>query len=366
VANPDWKVNLIGGNAYSATGGIQAMNRLIVRTLQAGNFLRCGFFLWDDLREATEEGRRLAAAGAVRLYGLKRARFIAEMFWQALRHRGDGWLCTHVNYAPLGLALCLGRGRRLGVMLHAAELDGPLSWAQRFALRRARRVIAVSDFTRRKAIGLGVRPERIHVVPTAIEDPTPGFRPAVRQDEWPSVLFVGRMDEHYKGQRELIAAAALLRARVPELKTIFVGGGGSIETWQTEAARQGVADVVEFRGRVSDEELRDCYARATVFAMTSENEGFGLVYAEAMAHGVPCIGSDCDAAPEVIAHGRTGLCVPPKNAAALADAIEAVVRSPERRAEMSQAARKDFVGRFTAESYAERLGDVVGQWRMAG
>ncbi|MDT0616726.1 glycosyltransferase family 4 protein, partial [Streptomyces lancefieldiae] len=122
---------------------------------------------------------------------------------------------------------------------------------------------------------------------------------------------------------------------------------------------------VEFAGRVSDEELRQCYQSAAVFVMPSENEGFGLVYAEAMAHGVPCIGSDRDAAREVIAHGESGLCVPAGNSTALADAIVALLRSTELRSQMSRAARMRFLAHFSAEKHRDRLLVELRRWQEA-
>jgi len=228
-------------------------------------------------------------------------------------------------------------------------------------LRNAGRVIAVSEFTKRKAVALGVNPSRLRVLPHGIDDPNPIGRergPAER----PTILFVGRMDEHYKGQMELIDAMALLRERFPDLRLRFVGGGESLGRWRAEVERRQLADTVEFTGEVSADDLAAAYDAASVFAMPSGNEGFGLVYAEAMAHGLPCIGSDRDAAREVIADGQTGFCVPAGNATALAGALAEMLKSPDLRRKMGRAGRERFLAHFSAARHRERLLAFLADW----
>lgn len=359
------KINIIGSSAFSSTGGIQAMNRLLVRELGSVDALRRAFFLWDDESLVEGNGFRAKARGWASFYGRNYNKFLIDLAQQSLRHQNDLWLCTHVNYLFLGMLLSHGRTKRLGVMLHGVELDDALTPSKKFALRRANFIIAVSEYTKKKALKLGVDPLRVHVVHNGTDDPCPEWTLCVRQCSGPTVLFVGRMDEFYKGQMELLDAMALLQRRMLHLKLVFVGEGRALNEWKEEARRRGLAEIVEFTGRVTDDQLRRRYADATIFAMPSENEGFGLVYAEAMAHGVPCIGSDRDAAREVICHGETGLCVPARNSTALADAISSVIREPDLHSKMANAARRRFVEKFTTASYRQRLLSALSDWRSS-
>ena len=356
------RINLIGGTAYSSTGGIQQMNRTLVQELAQAGRLRRAFFLWDDAWTGMEEGRRMKAEGWVRLYDLARGAFLKDLLTQALRYPSDFWICTHVNYAFLGILVGLLRGKKVAVMLHAAELDDDVSWLKSWALRRAGLMITVSEYTKRKALALGVRPERVHILHNGVADPCPEGPKSSSAASAPMVLFVGRMDERYKGQMELLDAMVILRRRLPRLHLVFVGGGRSLDYWRREAELRDLSGMVEFAGRVSEVDLRSAYERAALFAMPSENEGFGLVYAEAMAHGLPCIGSDRDAAREVIVDGATGYCVPAGNAVVLADAIQRVVDSPALRANMGSAGRRRFEENFTTAKYRERLLDLMQSW----
>jgi phosphatidylinositol alpha-1,6-mannosyltransferase len=348
-------LTLVGGSAYSSTGGIQTMNRVMTRELADAGWLRESLFLWD--RRADTEQTGLAVQG----YGEARQPFVRAIVRKAGLGGRGAWLCTHINYAPLVLAACAVRRRPVGLIAHAAELDEGMTETKRRALGRVSRVFAVSAYTAAKVRALGrVRPTV--VMPNGVDDPCPAG-PPVRPANLPvRVLFVGRMDEVYKGQAELIDAVAVLRNRCPDLRLVFVGGSPAVERWRSEAAARGVGDRVEFTGRVSDAELDRQFRQATIFAMPSQNEGFGLVYAQAMAYGLPCIGSERDAAGEVIAPGKTGLCVPVKNVPALAAAIDTLAKSPDLRAAMGQAGRARFEAQFTEGRYRERFLAVIGHW----
>ncbi len=357
------KINLLGGNAYSSTGGIQAVNRRLVDELGGAGLLRSAHFLWDHPDTLPEEVRTRTGMGQIRPYGLNRIALCRTLAEISVRHPLDRWLCTHVNYGPLGLSVCRG-GKRLGIVLHAAELDMQLTMFKRFALRRAELVIAVSEFTKKKAVRLGVRPERVKVVLNAVSEPTSrsgNAKPPISEIDQ-IVLFVGRMDERYKGQMELLDAAMLLRRRFPQLRLVFVGGGCTLSEWKAAAEARGLGDSVVFAGYVPDARLDQAYEEASVFAMPSENEGFGLVYAEAMARGLPCIGSDRDAAREVIMHGETGLCVPAGNSTALADSIAVLLKDSDLRRRMGEAGRERFRKHFTASAYRERLLRTMREW----
>jgi phosphatidylinositol alpha-1,6-mannosyltransferase len=112
------------------------------------------------------------------------------------------------------------------------------------------------------------------------------------------------------------------------------------------ARERGVAGAVRFLGRVTDAELGDLYRRASVFAMPSRQEGFGLVYAEAMWHGLACVGSTADAAGQLIVDGETGHLVPYADARATADAVAALLCDPARARAMGEAGRRRARERF--------------------
>jgi phosphatidylinositol alpha-1,6-mannosyltransferase len=195
--------------------------------------------------------------------------------------------------------------------------------------------------------------DRVHPVPLCIdpdlvelwEKDLPDL-PARRE---PAVLIVGRMwsSERGKGHDALLAALPRVRERVPHAELWIVGSGDDAPRLESTARESGLTGAVRFFGGVSDRELGRLYRSAAVFAMPSRQEGFGLVYAEAMWHGLPCIGSTLDAAGEVISDGRTGLLVPYDAIEPLANAIVGLLSDRELAARMGSAAAAEARRRFT-------------------
>jgi phosphatidylinositol alpha-1,6-mannosyltransferase len=105
--------------------------------------------------------------------------------------------------------------------------------------------------------------------------------------------------------------------------------------------------------------LDSLYADAAIFAMPSRGEGFGLVYLEAMAHGLPCIGSVHDAAVEVIEHGRTGLLIDLSDLESLGRAIVCLLRDPHLRQRMGHAAAERVERHFAFERFSRNVVSLI-------
>ena len=121
------------------------------------------------------------------------------------------------------------------------------------------------------------------------------------------------------------------------------------------ARASGVADDINFLGRVDDDELAHTYRMGSVVVLpsTTREEAFGVVLAEGMASGCPCIASDFPGVDAVVKSGD-GILVPPGDVPALADAIAGVVRNPARQAEMSRSALAG-VNRYYPDAERDRL-----------
>ncbi|MEX0750866.1 MAG: glycosyltransferase family 4 protein [Dehalococcoidia bacterium] len=167
-----------------------------------------------------------------------------------------------------------------------------------------------------------------------------------------TVLFVGNAEDYNKGIVHLLRAMALLPPGANAHLYLVGGPAGEQRVAPDEIARLGIADRATIVGRVSDEELAGWYRRAQVLVSPSLYEGFGLPAAEAMACGTPVIASDAGALPEVVAHLETGVIVPAASAAALAEAIGALLADPERCRRMGEAGRARVLDRFTWERHA--------------
>jgi phosphatidylinositol alpha-1,6-mannosyltransferase len=171
------------------------------------------------------------------------------------------------------------------------------------------------------------------------------------------VLVVARMisDERYKGHDQLLDAWPAVLAAIPEAQLVFAGTGDDVPQLRARATHLGIAGSVVFTGFVSEPVLASLYRKATLLAMPSRDEGFGLVYLEAMAHRLPCIGSIHDAAGDVIEEGVTGFLVDQSDVVALADRIVRLLGNDARRAEMGARGHARLVQQFGYERFRDRL-----------
>ncbi len=168
-----------------------------------------------------------------------------------------------------------------------------------------------------------------------------------------------------KGMDTLIRAAAELAPTRPDL-TVAIGGSGRDRERLAKLVAETGAPVV-LCGRVPDEDLPDLYGCADVFAMLCRNrwrgleqEGFGIVFLEAAAAGVPAVAGESGGAAEAVAHGETGLVVdPPDSVAATATALARLLDDDEGRWAMGRAARRRAETEYAYDVLAARLAEAL-------
>jgi glycosyltransferase involved in cell wall biosynthesis len=231
---------------------------------------------------------------------------------------------------------------------------------ERVHVNRAARVVATSQYSAvqaREFYGLRVTPA---VVPELID--LAEWRrlleaePAAPNSRF-TVLFVGRF---YLRKRVdvLLRAAARLREKIPQLEVRLVGAGPCDSPLRMLAAQLKLDANVTFLGDVSRAQLIAEYRGADVFCLPSVQEGFGIVLLEAMAAGKPIVASRAAAIPEVV---PDGVLVEPDSPEALAAGIEALYRSPEKRAALARTGA-DWVEQFDAPRVAQLFLDAVSGW----
>jgi len=281
----------------------------------------------------------------------------------ACRPRVDLLFCGHINMA--GLAAAAARWLRCPwwLQIHGVDAWSPPGRAARAAVARADLVTAVSRCTRERFLSWAhIAPEKIEVLPNVLDprfSPRPKPEPLLRRYGLAGrrvLLTVGRISRHdrAKGHDRVIAALPELRARFPDLAYAIAGDGDDRPRLEALARERGVADIVHFLGRVPDDELAQHYRMADVFVMPSTKEGFGIVFLEAMACGLPAIGTDADGSTEPLSASPLGRAVPLDQ---LADAITAALANPPRDDRPNRLAE-----RFGVEAFAVQLGALSARW----
>jgi glycosyltransferase involved in cell wall biosynthesis len=210
----------------------------------------------------------------------------------------------------------------------------------------------------------GVPPERIAVVPEPIDLEVwddqfwrAARRPRASPPASPIVLCVARMYPR-KRVADLLRATAIMRGRVPGIQVRIVGRGPEWPAVSRLHTELGLGDSVTLLGDVGRERLAEEYVNATVFCLPSVQEGFGIVFLEAMAAELPVVACRVAAIPEVVQDGVTGLLVPPRDPAALAAEIERLIADPELARRLGREGRRRVLA-FTPRHVAERFVSAV-------
>ena len=213
---------------------------------------------------------------------------------------------------------------------------------QRHAYRCAQAVVANSRAAASQLDSEGVAPGRVRVIPNGVD--LDRFRPVVRERPVTTVISVANLRRE-KAHECLLAAAATLAPRHPQLRYVIVGGGPRAEELQALAHTLGVADRVRFLGHRED--VTELLAAADVFVLPSRSEAFPNGALEAMAAGLPVVACRVGGLIDLVEHGRTGLLVPPDDPAALAAALASLVQSPATARAFGAAARAEVAARYS-------------------
>ncbi len=320
------KILALVTDGFGASGGIGQYNRDLALTFSQNSRVR-------GLAVVSRFGNEKAARVAGINQGGSHAHWLPwslTALRKALQMRPDVIFCGHLYAAPLAALVARSLSIPLWLQLHGTEAWTAKSPTVRRASETATLVTSVSRYTRSRFLEwCNISPTRVKVLSNtftaATEKPT---RPsALAADLGLSgrrvILTVGRLSaaERYKGQDRIIAALPAVLAQHPDAIYLVVGSGDDRARLSALAQTTAVADKVIFASDVSVEQLPDYYALADVFVMPSTGEGFGIVFLEAAALGIPVIGGSADGSADALADGRIGRMIDPCDVAAIADAI---------------------------------------------
>jgi phosphatidylinositol alpha-1,6-mannosyltransferase len=356
------------GLGWRFTGGITAFARAAVGALAdwAGRSQTPGRL--DVMALHAERGSAPAERYGIERAGLTVEGYAGQRLQMALtlaarlrRRRYDLIVCEHPNLMPL-VAAAAPASSRCVCFIYSFEVWYGLSAVRRLALRRADKLLALSHAAAELTNRMGLRLPPIEVCHPGLEDPCQGTDLQRRPASFPIVLTVGRMmrSERHKNHRALLHAMVDVVRAVPDAMLVVVGEGDDRNEIAALGAELGLGDRLLFTGAVSQAELDSWYRRAWVFAMPAEREGFGLVYLEAMARGLPVVAGACGASLEIIDDGKSGFLVCPTDHQELAQRIVALFEDDRLRAAIGRSGRARFAQHFGSDQFARRLYKALG------
>jgi phosphatidylinositol alpha-1,6-mannosyltransferase len=328
------KVLFLYLNAFSYVGGIQKFNLNFLKALDENTekgIVVNALSLSDLKKDLNKDFRcvnQQTAEGNKFVFLLKAVR-------QGLT--SDTIVFGHVNLIfPLALIYGLFTNKKLILITHGIEIWKPLSFLKKICLRNLDLIITVSSFTKNKIVEVQrIDEKKIALLPNTLE---PGFnfipnthfiellreKYGLKRDD-KVLLTVCRLskEEQYKGYDKVIQSLKGLSEQISNIKYLIAG---KYDIEEKERLHQiikecGVEEKVILTGYVSDEELSSLYHLCDLFIMPSSNEGFGIVFLEALACGKPVIGGNKDGSVDALLNGELGLLVDPENGEQICEAL---------------------------------------------
>lgn len=314
-------IDLLLPELFASDGGIQRYSQTLIQALQVvrpRTPLRV--FIRNDYpqhlpRTGLSGIRFYPAMGSIFRMAHSLAKAASSQYPQLL-------LSTHPNFAPLQLLHHRITGSPSWCSAHGIEVWNLHRGVKRSALARLQRLLPVSRFTaERLQLQLGAGCPPMEVLPNSFDQSffSPGTRSSLLLNRYglratqPIIFSLSRLSsaDDYKNIHTLIEALPALLPRWPELCLLIAGDGDDKPRLQALANQIGVDGHVIFSGRISQDELADHHRLATVFALPSTGEGFGIVFLEALGCGCPVLAGNRDGSQHPLIDGRFGLLVDP-------------------------------------------------------
>lgn len=358
MADSPLKILALVTDAFGGYGGIAQYNRDLLTALAAASSA-----IEIDVLPRVAPCKLETLPGRIRQHKPIRGRegYSLSALAIALSRRPALIFNGHLYHGPLARHIAQLTGARLVTQVHGTEIWGEISPKHRRSLEASDLVLAVSRDTRSRVLAhADIEPEKVVVINNTVGAGfTPGDRNAARKrfaltDEL-AIVTVARLDgrDGYKGHDRIIPLLPQLASNGRRVAYLIAGIGDDRSRLEWLAKCHGVSASVKFLGKVPAGHLPDLYRAADIFALPSTGEGFGIAFLEAMACGTPAIGLAIGGAPDALADGELGVCVPRHQ---FADAFMKIATAPRPAPEALSAAVHH---RFGRESFANSVGQAI-------
>ncbi|MDJ0555588.1 MAG: glycosyltransferase family 4 protein [Microcoleaceae cyanobacterium MO_207.B10] len=297
---------------------------------------------------------------------LGRLRLATTLLWFLLKKQPKQVFCGHINLAPLVQILCVPLGIPYTVLTYGKEVWEPLPNKYQQALKQATKILTISRYSRDRCCeSNNLDPEKFQLLPCMVDGDKfiPGVKPIDLIEGYnlqgaKVLMTVARLwsGDPYKGVDVTIRALPKILQFFPEVKYLVIGRGDDQPRLAKLAQDLGVGEKVVFAGFVPTEDLVKHYQVADAYVMPSQ-EGFGIVYLEAMACGVPVLSGDADGSAEPLQDGQLGWRVSYRDPEAVANACIEMLKGEDKRCD-GQWLREESLGVFGRGAFTEKVREL--------
>ncbi|MEA5567130.1 glycosyltransferase family 4 protein [Anabaena sp. UHCC 0399] len=360
---------------FALEGGIQSYVKDIFRAYSGlGAGYQADVFLLRDSPDCSNpfecDGLRPTVSHRLKFHYFKnqspqigRITMAGVLLKYLLQKRPQRVFCGHIKLAALIQTLCQPLGIPYTILTYGKEVWEALPKRERRALAAANDIWTISRYSRDQACAAnGIDPHKVKMLPCAIDGDR--FTPGAKLPELVTkygltdakvIMTVARLwsGDIYKGVDVTIRALPKILQVFPEVKYLVIGRGDDQPRLAQLAQDLGVSDRVIFAGFVPTEELIAHYHLADAYIMPSQ-EGFGIVYLEAMACGIPVLSGDNDGSADPLQDGKVGWQVPHRNPEAVAAACIEILQGEDQRCD-GQWLREQAIANFGQAALQQQL-----------
>ncbi|WP_295672686.1 glycosyltransferase family 4 protein [uncultured Mucilaginibacter sp.] len=367
------KVVLFSLQTFSTTGGIQKMTRTLAHSLyNLAKINAWDFSLWSVYDSNKDLMPQYLPADNFVGFNLMRVNFIFRTIFQL--KRPDVVILSHINLASVGLLLKIINPKcKVWLITHGIEVWRPLSRIKIALLKHCDKVICVSNFTRQqmisrhqtdpaKCVVLNNAVDPFMRLPETFAKPVHLLRRYRITEDNPVLFTLTRLasTEQYKGHDQVIKVISRLKQTYPNIKYILSGKYDHNEEIRIQKliSDHRVEEQVILTGFIDESELSDHFLLADVFVLPSKKEGFGIVFIEALACGLPVICGNVDGSVDAICNGELGKAINPDDLAELENALTDFIKTASTK-EARKYLQEQGLMHFNEKHYMENLEELI-------
>ncbi|SHN24297.1 glycosyltransferase family 4 protein [Mucilaginibacter sp. OK098] len=363
------KVILYTLQTFSTTGGIQKMTRTLAHSLHLlATRNNWSFNLWSVYDSNNDLIHRYLPAKQFMGFSANRIAFVLKSLITA--RRPDVVIISHINLAVIGLLIkTINPKCKVWLIAHGIEVWRPLSPLKNVFLKRCDKVICVSNFTKQQMISrhntdAGICEVLNNAVDPFIKLPVTFAKPhqLIKRygltDDTPVIFTLTRLasTEQYKGHDQVIKVMGCLKLKFPGIRYIL---SGQYDHKEEIRIRKLIVDAkvdkeVILTGFIEEAEITDHFLLADLFVLPSKKEGFGIVFIEALACGLPVVCGNADGSIDAICNGELGKAVNVDNLVELENAISNYLQDPLTQ-ERRQHLQHECLLHFNENDYINKL-----------
>lgn len=340
---------------FFGPGGIARYSRILALGLIANNFSVDAYTLHDNSQLVNEQ---IPLANYRKCNGNK-ILFSFEILKRILNRQYDYIFFTHLNLISLLLFIVPIQKSTVVVSLHGIEAWHKASFFSKIFFFRISQFWAVSAYTANQFIKVNkIKANKVHVVYNCLHPNFANYQSTpIKNSNIITLLSVTRLStaDRYKGYWETLSAIKKLSSTNHNFCYVLVGDGDDYNAVQDWITTENLSKVIKLLPKLSDSDLIKTYYLSDIFILPSSGEGFGLVYLEAMACGLPVIALDSTAIPEIITHNQTGILLKSQDPSEIYHQICNLVQDISFLSQISEAGRRIVIEKFSFQNFVIQI-----------